>query len=227
MTSLPGPSTTIVYSMEKEKENFCRLCQLIMTICSDLFRDTIKHFIKPIDLRSVLDRNKYKLQKLKHMNSHQLQILFPVSGGTPTMVEEMDICLLYTLLRNICNIKPHTNNWGNHPNHGDNSLGACIERIKLMRNSIYGHLKKGLINDVDFQKYWTELKNDIVEIEKQLLAGNKYEQEVDKLLSCELSVSSANMYVEEFRHLQSKKHLLFIVVMWFICDFKLISTRIH
>lgn len=214
MASVPGPSVTPCYSIGKEKENFCRLCQLIMTICSDLFRDILSYFIKPTDLRSALDKNSQKLQKLKCINYHQLDILYPASGNTQTRVEDMDMCLLYTLLRNICNIKPHTKKWGNSPNQGDSSLGACIDRIRLMRNSIYGHLKTGSIEDIDFKNYWTDLKTNIVEIENQLLGGNYYELKVDELLSCELS-SSAKQYVEEFKQLQSKKTALSKVVVCF------------
>lgn len=204
MASVPGPSVTPCHSIEKEKENFCRLCQLIMTICSDLFRDILSYYIKPTDLRSTLDKNSQKLQTLKCINSHQLDILYPASGNTQTKVEDMDMCLLYTLLRNVCKIKPHAKKWGNPPNQGDSSLAACIDRIRIMRNSIYGHLKTGSIEDVDFKNYWTDLKTYIVEIEKLLLVGNSYEQKVDKLLSCELS-SNAKQYVEEFKQLQSKK----------------------
>lgn len=204
MASVPGPSVTPCYSIGKEEENFCRLCQLIMTICSDVFRDVLRYYIKPIDLRSVLDKNRQKLKTLKCINSHQLDILYPASGNTQTAVENMDMCLLYTLLRNVCNITQHTNKWGKHPTNGDNSLEACIERIRIKRNSIYGHLKTGSVDDVDFKNYWRELKNNIVEIEKKLLVGNSYELKVDELLSCALS-SNAKQYVEEFKQLQSKK----------------------
>lgn len=203
MASVPGPSVTPCHGIEKEKENFCRLCQLIMTICSDLFRDILSYYIKPTDLRSTLDKNSQKLQTLKCINSHQLDILYPASGNTQTKVEDMDMCLLYTLLRNVCKIRPHAKKWGNPPNQGDSSLGACIDRIRIMRNSIYGHLKTGSIEDVDFKNYWTDLKTNIVEIEKLLLVGNSYEQKVDKLMSCELS-SNAKQYVEEFRQLQMR-----------------------
>lgn len=203
MASVPGPSVTPCHSIEKEKENFCRLCQLIMTICSDLFRDILSYYIQPTDLRSTLDKNSQKLQTLKCINSHQLDILYPASGNTQTKVEDMDMCLLYTLLRNVCKIKPHAKKWGYPPNKGDSSLGACIERIRIMRNSIYGHCKTGSIEDVDFKNYWTDLKTNIVEIEKLLLVGNSYEQKVDKLLSCELS-SNAKQYAEEFKQLQMR-----------------------
>lgn len=44
-----------------------------------------------------------------------------------------------------------------------------------MRNLIYGYLKIGLIEDVDFKNYWMDFKIYIVEIEKLLLVGNSYE----------------------------------------------------
>lgn len=52
-----------IFYAAKATENFARLCQLIMTIFSDLLRDVLSRYIKPADLRSELDNNRRKLEK--------------------------------------------------------------------------------------------------------------------------------------------------------------------
>lgn len=66
MGDVPGPSKAPYITPGKSTENFFRLCQLIMTICSDLLRDILGHYIKPSNLRSELDKNKKKLENIEH-----------------------------------------------------------------------------------------------------------------------------------------------------------------
>lgn len=96
----------------------------------------------------------------------------------------MDISVIYIILRNICKIPDHKKGWGNAPLKGDTSLAACIERIRLQRNSLTGHSTNGMVEDVEFQNIWAELRNAIVDIEKQLTGGESYQRHVDALLTC-------------------------------------------
>jgi hypothetical protein len=47
----------LVLLPRKATETFSRICQLVMTICSDLFRDIPSRYMKPADLRLQLDNN--------------------------------------------------------------------------------------------------------------------------------------------------------------------------
>lgn len=67
MGDVPGPSTAPYFMLRKATENFSRLCQLIMTICSDLIRNVLSRYIKPADLRSELDNNRRKLEKIMNI----------------------------------------------------------------------------------------------------------------------------------------------------------------
>lgn len=80
MGDVPGPSTAPYFLPRKATENFARLCQLIMTICSDLLRDVLSRYIKPADLRSELDNNRRKLEKI--MNAAQKDLIYPASGSS-------------------------------------------------------------------------------------------------------------------------------------------------
>ncbi|XP_055999928.1 uncharacterized protein LOC125676249 isoform X2 [Ostrea edulis] len=202
MADVPGPSTAPYFSPRKETENFSRLCQLIMTICSDLFRDILSRYIKPAGLRLELDNNRTKLERI--MNAQQKEQIYPPSGTTTLTSKDLDISVLYILLRNICKIPKHQNGWGNPPLDTDTRLAACIERIRIQRNLISAHSTIGEIEDTVFQDHWDKLKNSILEIEKQLIGGDMYARGVDELLSCDLNPTRAEKYVKEFKNIQEK-----------------------
>ena len=203
MSDVPGPSSALPFSLTKAAENYCRLCQLIVTVCSDLLRLILSRYIEPANLRRELDKNKGKLQNIIK-NNEQRQLLYPAPAGSSVKAQDLDLTLLYTLLRNVCNIPQPQCKWGKTPHTVDVSLVACIERIRIQRNLISGHRSIGEIEDPDFQNIWQDLKDNIVKIEEQLFGGDMFRRRVDELFSCELSKSEAQTYVEEFQCLQGK-----------------------
>ena len=209
MSDDPGPSTAPIFSLTKPAENYCRLCQLIMTVCSDLFRDILSRHIEPVNLRGELDKNKKTLLRILRIHEHKI-LLFPQSGGQSLSAKDMDLTILYTLLRNICGIPKHQNGWGNTPKIGDISLAACIERIREHKNSIASHNNIGEIDDNRFHDAWKELQNDIVNIESLLIGGDMYERRLNELLSCDFTPAKAIESVEEFKRLYGIKSRLAI-----------------
>ena len=55
----------------------------------------------------------------------------PNSGSYSGNYDDMDISLLYILLRDVCGIQAHKNGWGNAPDSEDRSVSANIERLWL------------------------------------------------------------------------------------------------
>lgn len=216
MASFPGPSSTPYNWQNKATENFSRLCQLIVTICSDLFRDILSHYIPPANLRKELDKNKNKLDKVKSINTQQKRLLYPDPGKASPMAKDLDFSVLYVLICNICSIKPHKNGWGDNPENGDNSIAACIDRIRLQRNLISGHSKTGSMDNASFHSTWTVLENSIIEIEKQLTGGDMFKRAVNALYLCELSPASTKRYVEEItRAFKSKINCIWVFFRFF------------
>jgi hypothetical protein len=199
MGDVAGSSTAPSFKINKAKENYARLCQLIVTICGDLFRDILSRYIKPADMRSELDKNR---SKLKRLNTQQKEQVYPSSATTVITSKDFDISLMYTIFRNICNIPEHHNGWGNEPRVTDTSLAACIERIRIQRNLISGHSSIGEIDDTQFQDRWGKLKDAILEIEKQMTGGDVYERRVNDLLTCDLYPSGAEYYVQQFKRIE-------------------------
>lgn len=103
------------------------------------------------------------------MNQQQKQLIYSVACKTSLAAKDLDISLLYIILRNICNIPSHKNGWGKQPMKGDNSISACIERIRFQRNLISAHSTNGDVDEAKFHNYWDELSCTVLEIEKQLI----------------------------------------------------------
>ncbi|XP_062593543.1 ankyrin-1-like [Saccostrea cucullata] len=72
--------------------------------------------------------------------------------------QEIDITLLYTLIRNICiKIPLPTNGWGGNtmPSVGEVTIGDDIERIRLIRNSMFGHISSASTSQTEFDDTWS------------------------------------------------------------------------
>ncbi|XP_062585242.1 uncharacterized protein LOC134246913 [Saccostrea cucullata] len=200
MGDAPSPSV-LYYDPKKSTENFARLCQFLVTICSDVMRDILSHYIKPANLRTELDQNKSELEKIT--NKQEKDVLYPPHSSTcivpPIRSRDLDISLLYKILRNLCNIPTHIAGWGNQPRPSDFSLAACIERIRILRNSISGHSTNGTVDDVEFEDYWRELRTTVVEIEKEVIGSDRYERGIDHIYDCDLNPTKSKEYVAQIR----------------------------
>ncbi|XP_056002487.1 uncharacterized protein LOC130049216 isoform X2 [Ostrea edulis] len=202
--------SVVWFDPQKGEENFARLCQFLMTICGDILRVVLSHHIKPGDLRSKLDINLSKLHKIT--NTQEKDLLYPPHSSTtsspPIRSRDLDLSLLYKILRNICNISKHRAGWGNAPVSGDYCVSACIERIRLLRNSISGHSTNGTIDDVEFEDYWRELKRSVMEIENEVIGSDKYERGIDHLHDCDLNPTKAKEYVDQIRRIRERINMV-------------------
>lgn len=207
MGDSPGSCKSPYFLQDKLAENYYRLCGLITTVCTDLLRDILSRHIKPSDLRFELDINRTKLEK--HMTKVQREHFYLKAGSNPISPKDLDISILYMLLRNICsNIPKPKTGWGNPPLIGDNSISACIERIRQVRNKIHAHSTNGRVNDTDFQNYWDELYDSVIETEKELTGGSVYESGMRNLLSMKLSQTDGEKYNYEFHKLKGNVFLM-------------------
>lgn len=196
---VPRTSTVSYFNPRKGTDNFLRLCRLITELCGDLFRVVFSHYIKPSDIRKELDNNRTRLERV--FNVQQKELIYPATGNPTLTIDYFDICILYILLRNICNIPKHENGWGNDPKKGDNSIAACIERIRCQRNEVFAH-SSGMVEDTKFQSTWSELRYSIVEIEKQLIGGKLFQRSVDFLYNCNICIVKRGMNQSEDKGVQ-------------------------
>ena len=145
-----------------------------MEPCTDQLRDLLRFYIPPAHFNAVIQTMKSRLPRLTEL---QWKLILPNSGVYSGNYDDMDISLLYILLRNVCRIQAHNKGWGNTPDSEDRSVSANIERLRLARN--YCGPFTGRMSNAEFNQVWSEIRAAVVDLDKALGIGNKYQEVVD------------------------------------------------
>ncbi|KAK3106827.1 hypothetical protein FSP39_000776 [Pinctada imbricata] len=181
------------YSSTEETTNASRVSRVLLDPCTDQLRDVLRHYLPPHTFPQVIQRHCLKLTK------PQIDLILPRSGHYSGIYSDFDISLLYTLLRNICNIPPHTKGWGKDPDPNDVSLSANIERIRITRNKAYGHVISSSLSNSDFNDIWSTVRSSVVEIDTFLNNNKTYEKAVDFLRNETMDPETVKQYSEKLR----------------------------
>ncbi|XP_078320254.1 uncharacterized protein LOC111114861 [Crassostrea virginica] len=166
------------YAATEEMTNINRVSRLLMDPCTDQLRDLLRFYIPPANFNTVIQTVKSRLLRL---TEPQRKLILPNSGVYSGNYNDMDISLIYILLRNFCGIQAHNKGWGNTPDSADRSVSANIERLRLARN-LCGHFTGGMSN-AEFNQVWSEIRAAVVDLDKALGIGNKYQEVVDFILN--------------------------------------------
>ena len=162
------------YAATEEMTNLNRVSRLLMGPCTDQLRDLLQFYIPLASFLTVIQREK---RRLTHLTSPQRNMILPSCGVYSVNYNDMDISLLYQLLRNVCGIQAHNKGWGNIPDSTDRSVSANIERIRLARNEC-SHFAGGM-SKAEFHKIWSNIRAAVVDLDKYLGIGNKFQEKVD------------------------------------------------
>ena len=154
--------------------NVVRVSRLLMEPCTDQLRDLLQFYIPPANFNVVTQT---MMSRLPHLTEPQRKLILPNSGVYSGYYDDMDISLLYILLRNLCGIQAHNKGWGNTPDSADRSVSANIERLRLARNRC-GYSRRGMSN-AEFDQVWSEIRAAVVDLDKVLGIGIKYHKVVD------------------------------------------------
>jgi len=152
-------------SETKEHVNYTKLFRLIYDGGTLAFRTVFDGIIPPASFGVVLTANRPILQRLKRpvgrvLSQDQWDLLYPPSGASPTS-EDLNITLLYVLLRNICGLTPPATGWDTLPPPTDTSLEANLVRIKYYRNIVARH-PNAEIDDSQFEAFWSDISYALV-----------------------------------------------------------------
>ena len=181
-----------------DKGNFLRLTRLLMHGGVELLREKFDSYHSPANLPLKLGDPVVKnlLNKAK-LSKPEWDALYP-SPGTFGKSADFDITLTFRLLRTICSLTAPSTGWNNPPNSTDFSIEADLVRIKLYRNSVYGHNRKMEITDSDFHSLWKEISEALLRIAGSISNAKRDEWKkcVDKLLNDTLT-PEAQRYADE------------------------------
>lgn len=183
------------------KDNFQRLARLLISGGTSLLSEVFDTFCPPSQLPTILSAPATeKLLKKAKLTTPQWECLYPSPGvyGTST---DFDITLLARLLRTICNLTPPLAGWDISPSNTDHSLAADLIRIRLLRNSVYGHVNQMMeIANEEFPPLWQEIGKVLVRIAGHF--GHEKQQEwqkaIDKFLKDPLTQKD-EIYVDELK----------------------------
>ncbi|KAK3606684.1 hypothetical protein CHS0354_023246 [Potamilus streckersoni] len=171
----------------REHMNHARLYVALVKVCGNAMRQVLRTQVPSphTDIYQAILANKSKLIKRQGrplLNPDQIQLVFPdLQGQTTGKVDQFDLSLLYTLIRNISTVPSPVTGWGNDPQDQprDTSLGASVERIRSYRNHIIGHSMDGEINQQDFEDYWNKIDSVLDDIE-HVLGRQGYREQLEK-----------------------------------------------
>ena len=187
--------------------NHARVCNALVTVCADGLRDILQSQIPTgcQDFYQLLKAKKPVLTGMRNLRQEQLDILFPDPRGKYTgTVDQFDITLLYTLIRNISTVPPPVTGWGKAPvdNPRDTSLGAATERIRICRNCVSGHSMDGRLDDQSFEHYWKDIGLIMDDIENSL-GAKEYQDALKKRKDQILSPAEAQSLRANFSAFQA------------------------
>ena len=117
-----------------------------------MMRDILYHHVKPAVVMSYVLTSRY--YRNHPLNAHQIGILGNASVRGD--YSEFDITFVYSLLRNLTptsiSVRP-TAGWGKPVSSGNTALGDDIERIRELRNTMYGHVATTSLPDSLYNHY--------------------------------------------------------------------------
>ncbi len=176
----------------EEKANFTRLSRLLVDKGTEALRITLDATHSPANLPAVLNASRKSLLKLKIkvINGHQWDLLFPPSGNPPDS-KTFDVTLLTVLLRNICGLPPPATGWNTMPVDTDRSPQANVTRIKLFRNQVYAHVSSTQVDNATFENLWKNVSQALVDLKIP-------QREIDDLKTCSLAPEE-EIYVQSLK----------------------------
>ncbi|KAK3594302.1 hypothetical protein CHS0354_012053 [Potamilus streckersoni] len=168
-----------------EHMNHARLYVALVTVCGNALRDILRtYFPVPYkDIYQTILANRAKLfgihgRRLLIHNQDLIVFPEPLRDKVGTL-EQFDLSLLYTLIRNVSTVPAPKTGWDLDPydQPRDTSLGASVERIRSYRNHISGHTADARTSRQDLEIYWNKFEAVIHDIEA-VIGGQTYSQEL-------------------------------------------------
>ena len=130
----------------------------------DVFPDILRFVLQ----KDIPPAQVYTLVQVKNTNDRTARVRNPFSLGRDQWVllqnaatsgyVTFDFTLCYTLIRNLTlpSVVPPSHGWGNEPTlPTETTTGDDVERMRNLRNTVYGHAPITAIPDTAFHGHWT------------------------------------------------------------------------
>lgn len=183
-------------SSDEDRTRFFRLSSIIIEVLTPMLQDLLQREIQPSRLFNIV---KYKTRDLRPT---QINLIY---NANVNGYEEFDITLLYTLLRNHClKIQSPTKGWGmsNMPEQGEETEGDDIERIRIIRNKLTGHVSKPTISDTKFEEQWSIIYDICQRMQSRIPSTQfMYIQKLEETKERTTDSDMEQLYIEKMKEL--------------------------
>nr|XP_022316097.1 tripartite motif-containing protein 2-like [Crassostrea virginica] len=181
---------------DEDRTRFFRLSLVIIDELTQILRDLLQNEVPPTQILK-------KVMKVKHLTKtlRKDQIAIITNANT-NGYQEFDIPLLYSLLRNVCqNITPPSQGWGvsSMPSSNEVTVGDDIERIRLIRNKLFGHISEAAISETEFKEHWLIISDICMRL--QTLLNKDYVKRLQDAEDQSIDAATENKYIELIKRL--------------------------
>ena len=180
---------------EEDRTRFFRLSLVIIDELTQILRDLLLNEVPSAQI--FLQVIGIKLDK--KLRKDQIAVLIRAKTRG---YQDFDITLLYTLLRNVCqNITAPSRGWGvlTMPSPNEVTVGDDIERIRLIRNKIFGHISQASISETKFKKYWSIISDICTRMQTSL--NKNYVKRLQDAEGSSIDSNTENKYIELIKRL--------------------------
>ena len=197
MTTDNRPTMTTI---SKEKVNYVRSCSINVDVFPDILRHILQSDIPPSQIysqaqaKSAADRAA-RVRNPFILSREQWTLLH---NAATAGYGDFDLTLLYTLIRNLTlpSCVPPSRGWGLEPSLPTQvTIGDDVERMRALRNKVYGHATSTAIPDNVFQGYWTTSANICSRMDTHY-GGSKYIDMLNDIEKIEFVHKKVSDYID-------------------------------
>ena len=179
----------------KEESNYAQLCQILVTVGSEVLRETFDRIIPPQNLQKHLKEYQVhdrlqSLRKQRILTSKQWGQLYPDRASLVSS-KHFDATLLMVLLRTVCQLTPPIAGWDTPPHAADTSREADIARVRYFMNTVLDHADKARVSDAVFVDYCENIREMLVRF-----GGARYGDAMNKITHQKLDPITKEHYKE-------------------------------
>lgn len=204
--------------LSKAEQNFIRFVKACVDLIKLPLIDILTDQINPKDLYNKIGSctdlctGQYKLLPFQRRQCY-------LPPPDEPNYKSFDVTLLYKLITNLCPSLQPTQGWFKVPLPTDTSIGADIERFRLLKNS-YSHDDSTEFPDIEFQKVWKKLKCVIQRCQKKKWRTHNYEDELEKIERIKFGYKDRDQYklyleatLNLWEQLNHKGNLVFVKII--------------
>ncbi|XP_062575505.1 uncharacterized protein LOC134237418 [Saccostrea cucullata] len=217
-----------------DRTRFAKVGMAINDVLTQTLRDILQNNIPSSKIFVKVNASK----RYKDLNGEQQNLL---QDATNSGYEKFDITLLYTLIRNFSTITKPTRGWGLKalPAPGEITEGDDVERIRLIRNNVFGHVNSASTSQPVFDDCWSIISdictrlesytgksylNDLSYIKNLSLEENKREAIIDQI---KVECKHDKEILEKMHSIESNMHSLSAGMHSMMTDVKEIKTAME